>query len=311
MSLRQGGLLKLTMVFLALGSVLQFILQFVASVSFLPIKIPALSLLTRLGEVGIYLSFVSIVTLSFLIWPKVKALLPLGLILMISPVFTIVPDYFASPWWIALEVGVVVLGIGAIVESLLKATPLSLLNLPTFFMVIILMWVALDVDVVHSEALLNYLALFDASVLSFALYTLVWKTKGLRMRRALASYGGAVPALFVFLPLYFVVSGNRFMEIIMNMVMPSVFGIVFSNPYSLPVFVLSLSLALYFIVALALKGNFLASLGYFMIVTTTFLGVNGYHLILYMIYPLVGSVLLNVGDEGASILFKLSKSVQR
>ncbi len=209
------------------------------------------------------------------------------------------------------EVIIAMIGIAGIGESLLEGSVLSLLNLPTAIMVVILIVAGLLVDISHIELFINYLLIFEISLISFLVYTIAWSSKHLSLRRAAISYAVSIPSLFVFLPIYFLVSSNRFMEIIMNMVMPSVFGIVLSNPYSLPVFVISLAIALYLSVVVAIGKNPYAGLGYFMVITTVFLGVNGYHLILYMIYPLVGAILMNMKRTEEKVLDKIRHFLSR
>ncbi|BBL46508.1 MULTISPECIES: cytochrome b558/566 subunit B [Metallosphaera] len=308
-SLRDESI-KLVLVFLALASIFQFILQFIFSVSYLPIQIPFQNVLTKLGQIGIYLGYLSIGIFSILSWKKVKALLPLGILLLISPAFTLINNYFSSPLWVMYEVIVATLGILGIVESFVQAPILSLVNLPTAFMVGLLIVAGLLVDISHVELLLNYLLVFEVSLVSFLVYTVVWSSRNLSLKRASISYLASIPALFVFLPIYFLVSSNRFMEIIMNMVMPSVFGIVLTNPYSLPLFVISLAVAIYLSVTIALSRNPYAGLGYFMVITTVFLGVNGYHLILYMIYPIIGVILINMKEGKSRLLDRIINKEQ-
>ncbi|MEM4131224.1 MAG: cytochrome b558/566 subunit B, partial [Metallosphaera sp.] len=201
-------------------------------------------------------------------------------------------------------------GILGIIESFLRASALSLLNLPTAFMVVFLLIEGLLVDISHVEIITNYLLIFEISLLGFLAYTVIWSSRSLSLRRATISYLVAVPSLFSFLPIYFLVNDNRFMEIIMNMVMPSVFGIVLTNPYSLPIFVLSLAFSIYLSTVMALSGNPYAGLGYFMVVTTAFLGVNGYHLLLYMIYPMVGTILMNVKGGERSLSYRIRQIIR-
>ncbi|MCG3109937.1 hypothetical protein L3N51_02234 [Metallosphaera sp. J1] len=308
-SLREDSV-KLVLIFLALASIFQFILQFIFSVSYLPIQIPFQNVLTKLGQVGIYLGYLAIGIFSILSWKKVKALLPLGILLLISPAFTLINNYFTSPLWVMYEVIVATLGILGIAESFARAPVTSLVNLPTAFMVVLLVAAGLLVDISHVELLINYLFVFEVSLLSFLAYTVIWSSRNLSLRRASISYLASIPSLFAFLPIYFLVSSNRFMEIIMNMVMPSVFGIVLTNPYSLPLFVISLAIAIYLSVTIALSKNPYAGLGYFMIITTVFLGVNGYHLILYMVYPIIGTILLNMKEGKSSLVDVIRSKIQ-
>ncbi|QKR00302.1 cytochrome b558/566 subunit B [Metallosphaera tengchongensis] len=293
--------IKLSLIFLGIGSIFQFILQFIFSISYLPVHVPFQGSLTRVGQIGLYMSYLSLSAFLVLSWDKAKALLPLGILLLISPSFTFINNYFTSPWWISFEVAIAIIGISGIIESLLKSSILSVLNVPTIFMVVLLLFAGLAVDIVHVELFINYLILFEASLAGLLAFTVVWSLRMTSARRALISYVAAVPALFSFLPIYFLVSSNRFMEIIMNMVMPSVFGIVLSSPYSLPLFIVSLAISMYLVATLALSRNPYAALGYFMVVTTTFLGVNGYHLILYLVYPIAGVILINIGAKKGNL----------
>ncbi|MEL9970322.1 MAG: cytochrome b558/566 subunit B [Metallosphaera sp.] len=310
MSSLRDDVTKLTLVFLSLASIFQFILQFVSSISYLPIDIPFQNVLTKVGEIGLYLGYLAIVLFSILSWTKIRALLPIGILLLVSPLFTLIANYYLSPLWIAYEVIISIVGILGIIESFLRASALSLLNLPTAFMVVFLLIEGLLVDISHVEIITNYLLIFEISLLGFLAYTVIWSSRSLSLRRATISYLVAVPSLFSFLPIYFLVNDNRFMEIIMNMVMPSVFGIVLTNPYSLPIFVLSLAFSIYLSTVMALSGNPYAGLGYFMVVTTAFLGVNGYHLLLYMIYPMVGTILMNVKGGERSLSYRIRQIIR-
>ncbi|MEM3293492.1 MAG: cytochrome b558/566 subunit B, partial [Metallosphaera sp.] len=77
MSSLRDDVTKLTLVFLSLASIFQFILQFVSSISYLPIDIPFQNVLTKVGEIGLYLGYLAIVLFSILSWTKIRALLPI------------------------------------------------------------------------------------------------------------------------------------------------------------------------------------------------------------------------------------------
>ncbi|MEM4746587.1 MAG: cytochrome b558/566 subunit B, partial [Metallosphaera sp.] len=184
MSSLRDDVTKLTLVFLSLASIFQFILQFVSSISYLPIDIPFQNVLTKVGEIGLYLGYLAIVLFSILSWTKIRALLPIGILLLVSPLFTLIANYYLSPLWIAYEVIISIVGILGIIESFLRASALSLLNLPTAFMVVFLLIEGLLVDISHVEIITNYLLIFEISLLGFLAYTVIWSSRSLSLRRA-------------------------------------------------------------------------------------------------------------------------------
>ncbi|WP_162199551.1 hypothetical protein [Sulfuracidifex metallicus] len=111
-------------------------------------------------------------------------------------------------------------------------------------------------------------------------------------------YLASIPALFLFLPLYFMVEDNRFMFMIMDMTFSAIYGISFNNPDNLGLFILLLSLSTYLSVVIALKGNPTAGLGYFIVISDVFMGITGYHLIEYMLLVAVGFSLITLKSDG-------------
>ncbi|MEM0257186.1 MAG: cytochrome b558/566 subunit B [Saccharolobus sp.] len=307
--MNNSQLLKLILIFLSIGSILQFVFEFIFPISYLPIYVPGLSIILELGNFSLYIIFISIILFS-LLQRKIKALIPLATLLLIATAISALKsNYSLSPLWYSLEVILAIFGISAAIESQVKSSLVNLLNLPTLFLVLFVTITSLYIDIIHIEILTDYLLLTALSVISFGLYTISWRAN--EVKKAIVSFLLSIPALFIFLPLYFIVSNNRFMEIIMNMVIPSAFGIVFSSPYYLQPFLLILSLAMFFIVALAIKRNAISALGYFIIISSVFKGISGYGLLIYMVEPLFGIVLMNWSTEEKHILELIRTLVQR
>lgn len=102
------------------------------------------------------------------------------------------------------------------------------------------------------------------------------------------SYGLGIVAASTVMPLYLLVTQNRFMEIIMDMTIPSAVGITLSDPYSLGLVIISFGVVLFSVVGLLVKGRYMASAGFFLFFSTVFMGITGYHLMLYVIAPGLG-----------------------
>ena len=78
------------------------------------------------------------------------------------------------------------------------------------------------------------------------------------------------------------------------MVFPAVYGISISNPYNIPLLILAYSLVLFLSVALAVNIDLYTGLGFYMIETTTFLGLTGFHYYIYMVFPIMGFYFMNL-----------------
>lgn len=242
---------------------------------------------------------------------KVRSLLPLGLALIISPALDLFHNYSLSPYWSLLEIILALLGVASLIEVTIKSNRRTLLFLPTLIMVILTTYAGIDVVFLHGDLVICYLYVLIASLVGITTYAVIYNK--IVSKRAMISYIAAIPGLFVFLPLYFVVVNNRFLEIIMNMVIPSAFGITLYNPYLLPLLLIVLSVSIYSVILLAIKGNGYAGLGYFIILTTVFQAITGFHLLLYLLAPFIGFSILNYKEigNGRTIMDDLKKLVQR
>lgn len=94
------------------------------------------------------------------------------------------------------------------------------------------------------------------------------------------------------------ISQNRYLEILMNMILPATLGINLYNPYHITLLVIALGLSIMGIVTSLIKGNAGASVGYFLIITTVFLGIDGFSLLIYiyMLTPIIGFLVITSGE---------------
>jgi cytochrome b558/566 subunit B len=264
-----------------------------------------------LGVAGLYMEAVFLGLVAVVLSNKVRSLLPLGIALLVSPSLNLIHNYSLSPYWSFIEIVLALLGIASLIEVTIKSNRRSLLFLPTLAMVTLTTYAGIDTIFLHGDLAICYSFIFIASLLGVIIYSIIYNK--IISKRAMMSYIAAIPGLFVFLPLYFLVINNRFLEIIMNMVIPSAFGIAIYNPYNLPILLLALSVSIYTILLLAIKGNGYAGLGYFIIITTAFQAITGFHLLLYLLAPFIGFSILNyreIGNE-RTIMDDLKKLVQR
>ena len=94
------------------------------------------------------------------------------------------------------------------------------------------------------------------------------------------------------------ISQNRYLEILMNMILPATLGINLYNPFHITLLVIALGLSIMGIVTSLIKGNAGASVGYFLIITTVFLGIDGFSLLIYiyMLTPIIGFLVITSGE---------------
>lgn len=303
--------IKIFSIFLAISSSLAFLFEFIFPISYLPITFPYEGLMNYLGVAGLYMEAVFLGLVAVVLSNKVRSLLPLGIALLVSPSLNLIHNYSLSPYWSFIEIVLALLGIASLIEVTIKSNRRSLLFLPTLAMVTLTTYAGIDTIFLHGDLARCYSFIFIASLLGVIIYAIIYNK--IISKRAMMSYIAAIPGLFVFLPLYFLVINNRFLEIIMNMVIPSAFGIVLYNPYNLPILLLALSVSIYTILLLAIKGNGYAGLGYFIIITTAFQAITGFHLLLYLLAPFIGFSILDYReiDNERTIMDDLKKLVQR
>lgn len=199
-------------------------------------------------------------------------------------------DYNTTVVWFWVVLLSVILSLVVIVRSMFRLRGLDFLLIPVFllalysyypYVLLTLHW--------RAPTFPSSLLLLLASV---SFLSLVLLKRLSRKRELVAILLGAGVSLS-FLPLLFEVLRNRFLQMIMDMVIPSTLGIVFLNPYDLILSLVSLSLSSGAIVIALGKGLYRLATGYLLLITTCFLGYTGFHLMLYLFSPALGAFLLS------------------
>ncbi len=276
--------LKWYTAFLFVAFFLQFFYQVIFPISYLPLSIPGKLTMEYLGTAGIYLGYGASFIIALAMSGKIKSLIPLAVVDVISPVFN-----HSLPFTIlAIAVSIIV-----IVESFLRRKGLdTLLLLPTLALISFSMVSALTIDSMNFTFNPGYTYMFLLSVATFAVFA-VW---GKQTKRDVLKYLLSLPSLFLFLPLYFMVESNRFMFMIMDMTFSAVYGISFNNPNNLGLFLVLLSVSTYLSVVTALRRNSMAGLGYFIVVSDVFLGITGFHLMEYIFLVTIGFSMITYNE---------------
>jgi len=283
---------KFFLILLGISSFLQFMFkQAFVFPSILPLNIPNGGVLEAVGNIAFYLYFITLIVVSAIMSTRYKALISITIILLISPLFNLIPHYNVLSLWYSLEIAIFVLGIASMSEGLFKSPLENILLIPTMFLVVIGLYASISLNVFHHALFLSYLIVYFISLLSFITYTIIQgKVKSIRSYISIAV---GILSLIPFIFMENVISGNRYMEILMDMILPATLGINLYNPYHITLLVLALGLTAMGILISIIKGNLSAGVGYFIVISTVFLGINGYTLLLYMISPIVGFCLMN------------------
>lgn len=286
-----------------LGIIFLSMYQFITPISYLPITIPFEEFMFKLGLLGIYLSTISLGILTLL--SKEKLAQAIGLVLVLSLFLSLIPDYNVSLWWDFLEIFVFVGGSALGIEYLYRSK--RWLLIPVLAVVEFGEIEGISEDFFHTFIDTSFLTLLVLLVISgFSLLFYKWRPK-----RLLISLAVGVPGLLLYLPLYFLVLKNRFMETIFAMVFPAVYGISLNNPDNIPAMILLYALAMFLSLALGYYVDLYTGLGFYMIVTTVFLGITGFHLLLYMVFPLIGFYFMNVKGEISPTIKDYIVSIRR
>ena len=273
-------------ILLGIGVVLLSFYQFITPISYLPITIPFENQLYKLGFIGLYLSTFSLGIIGLMDEDKlVKAL---GAIIILSPVIALIPNYTTTEWWEVIEIFTVVDGLFIMVKSLLKSKRLPLIL--TLIVIAFNEIEGLDEQIFHNFIYTSFLTLLYLTIIS-GFILLFYK---LKLKRLLISVILGSLAMSIYLPLFFLTLHNRFLEMIFALVFPAVYGITISNPYNTPLLILAYSLVLFLSVALAVNIDPYTGLGFYMIETTTFLGLTGFHYYIYMVFPIMGFYFMNL-----------------
>ncbi len=277
--------------------------------SILPLNVPDEGLLEALGNVFYYVYFFTLIVVSALLVQRYRLMALVTASLLVSLFAPLVPGYNTSPLWYSFEVFIAVVGVSLMAESVLKSSPYSLLLLPTASMVGLGLLASVMLNVFHHALFTSYVTVYLVSLLGFLAYVVLWGE-----RRGVRSYVSLLAGVLALVPFALLVHSlvdNRYLEILMDMILPSTLGIDLYNPYHITLLVLALGLSAMGIVASLVKGNYSAGIGYFLIISTVFLGIDGYLALVYMVTPIVGFSLMTYRDGGKRIIDLISPTVKR
>ena len=294
--------IKYFFVILGISAFLQFMFsQAFIFPSALPVPIPGESLLIRIGAIAFYIFFVSLIVVSLILSNKIKALLPLSIILIISPFLAIFnASYFV---YYALEIFIIIISFAVLAETVIKSSVKSFLLLPSAALVILGLIASFSIDFYHSALFTNYLAFLAFSTLFFLIYSITWGK--VISKRSIIAYIAGAATIYPFINFAHLILTNRYIETLMEMILPAALGITIYNPYHIIYLVYILALVSFSIVSIIIKGNGAAGIGYFLIITNVFFGTYGYLLLLYMMVPTVGYVVMNYNEFKETSLIKI------
>ncbi|QGA53124.1 cytochrome b558/566 subunit B [Sulfolobus sp. E5-1-F] len=289
------GNLNLFLILLGIFSFLQFSFkQAFMFPSILPLNISNTNLLLLIGNISFYFFFIFILIVSIILSFSYKSLIPLTVILFLSPFITLIPNYENSFWLYSLEIAILVLGLASTIEGLIKSSPLSILLIPTLILVNLGVYASILLNIFHHALFISYLTLYFISIAGYLAYVILWgKIKSLRNYVAISV---GLLSIIPFILFENIISQNRYLEILMNMILPSMLGINLYNPYHITLLVIVLGLSIGGILIALIKGNISAGVGYFLIISTVFLGIDGFSLLIYMLTPIIGFLVITSGE---------------
>ncbi|QGA68245.1 cytochrome b558/566 subunit B [Sulfolobus sp. E11-6] len=289
------GNLNLFLILLGIFSFLQFSFkQAFMFPSILPLNISNTNLLLLIGNISFYFFFIFILIVSIILSFSYKSLIPLTVILFLSPFITLIPNYENSFWLYSLEIAILVLGLASTIEGLIKSSPLSILLIPTLILVNLGVYASILLNIFHHALFISYLTLYIISIVGYLAYVILWgKIKSLRNYVAISV---GLLSIIPFILFENIISQNRYLEILMNMILPSMLGINLYNPYHITLLVIALGLSIGGILMALMKGNISAGVGYFLIISTVFLGIDGFSLLIYMLTPIIGFLVITSGE---------------
>ncbi|BFH72162.1 cytochrome b558/566 subunit B [Sulfurisphaera javensis] len=276
--------------------------------SALPIKIPAESILLRIGDISFYIFFISLIVISLILSSKIRALLPLSLILIISPFLAIFEVNYQI--YYGIEIFIIVISFAVIIETILKSSLRSILLIPSAILVIIGLIASFLIDFLHTSLFISYLNIFIISSIFFLIYAILWGK--IISKRSIIAYIVGIISMYPFIMFAHEISTNRYVEMLMEMILPSALGITIYNPTHILYLTYTLSIIALSIISIIIKGNGAAGIGYFLIITTVFFGTYGYLLLFYMMVPTIGYVIMNYNEmKEKRIIDYFSKVIQK
>ncbi|WP_338598681.1 cytochrome b558/566 subunit B [Sulfolobus tengchongensis] len=274
--------------------------------SALPINIPAEPYLLALGAVSFYIFFVSLIVVSLILSNKIKGLLPIAIVLVASPFLPIL--HLSYLVYYGIEVFIIIISFATLVETFMKSDIRSFLFLPTLALVCLGLIASFSIDFYHDTLTTNYLDFFAASAISFTVYSILWKN--ILNKRSLIAYILGIVCTVPFIQFAHQMLTNRYIEILMEMILPSALGITIYNPSHIIYLVYILALTTFSIVSIIIKGNGSAGIGYFLIISNVFFGTYGYLLLFYMMLPTIGYVIMNYNEIKERNLLSLLSSLR-
>lgn len=292
MGIRNYESLKISVFLLGLGVSIYLIFgEGVAYLSTLPVPIPYASKLAILSSFGFAMEYFSLIVVSLIMSRIVKMNYIYFIVLLTTLGISLIPAYTSTPWWLAFTISSMFLGIIGLGESTYlllvnKKYISTLLLLPTVILSIVLYYTAYSMLMHLPAVIVSYKDLLLASVVGVLIYTILWNK--IISKRNIIAYSIAFIGIVIMLPLYFLLNKNRFLMIIMDMTIPSVTGVVLFNPYSVTLLVLIFGIILYTVIALSLKGNYFAAIGYLVLLVSAFNATSGFHFISLIIAPPIG-----------------------
>lgn len=288
-------------------------LQFMFSEAFifpsaLPIKIPNEPLLLSIGKFSFYIFFISLIVVSLILSNKVRALIPLTALLIISPFLAIFNVNYEI--YYGIEIFIIIISFAALIETVIKSSVKALLLIPSAILVAVGLLASFLIDFYHNTLFTNYLGILIFSSLFFFVYAVIWKK--IVSKRSIIAYVIGLVSMYPFFMFAHEILSNRYIEMLMEMILPAALGITIFNPNNIIYLVYTLAIISFSIVSIIIKGNGSAGIGYFLIITTVFFGTYGYLLLFYMMVPTIGYVIMNYNEMKENNLISLfSKIIQK
>lgn len=290
--------------FFLAGAVLQFLFrEAVFGILSIPLHANFLAYLGVLGTFGLFLTYLLSVVILVVMSLRAWSAIPLVLILAVSPFLVLgFPSYYSTGWWEGVSLLTIFLGLAIVLESMVKTR--SLLNLLPSVPMVVLLFLVDDSSIrlyLHMPVLeVDYVWALAPSSVAVVAYTLYRGFKGVSLKRNIVSLLLGLISLGSVIPLVLLVGENRFMEMIMDMVVPTVLGVNLVNPAELPLFLFLYGLALFSVVVLLVQGFVGESAGIFAYFSTLFMGITGFHLLLYEVLPAMGISMVVLGNRSTT-----------
>ena len=93
-----------------------------------------------------------------------KSLIPLTVILLVSPFITLIPNYENTFLLYSLEMAILILGLASTIEGLIKSSLLSILLIPTLILVNLGIFASILLSIFHDALFISYLRVYLISI---------------------------------------------------------------------------------------------------------------------------------------------------